>query len=169
MRNFDKAPISTVDVVAQARAIDPECLMRGWTALHFSNDGNTLLLGTKGKGHFAFDAFDGTLKAYLHRPSSSTKRLAPGEEEPAGSGSAALDSSGDCCFTPDGRFVVSGSGKDVLVWDLLQAPTARNKVLEPAHTLTDKRDPAVLAFNPRFNMFATADQDLVLWLPDFTA
>lgn len=168
MRNYDKAPFATIDLVEQGRAIDPSHLVKGWTKLEFSNDGKSLLIGTRGNGHFLLDAFEGTLKAYLHKPSGGTRRLAPGEAE-AANGAAAessrLDSNGDCCFTPDGRFVLSGTKKDVLVWDTMGTPS-EHKVLEPAHTLQDKRESAVLAFNPRYNFFATADQELLFWLPD---
>ncbi|KAL7811073.1 WD40-repeat-containing domain protein [Trichoderma gracile] len=172
VRNYDKAPFTTIDIVEQCRSVDSQCLLKGWTKLEFSNDGKTILVGTKGRGHFLLDAFQGNLKAYLRRPAGGTRRLAAGESLPA-NGSApsptdpgAFESSGECCFAPDGRFVLSGGAKqDVLVWDTLKQPS-ESKVLDPTWTLPDKREAAVLAFNPRFNFFATADQDLVLWLPD---
>ncbi|KAK5988802.1 WD repeat-containing protein 82-B [Cladobotryum mycophilum] len=173
LRNYDKAPFATVDIVDQCRRVDSQCLNKGWTKLEFSNDGKSLLLGTKGNGHFLLDAFEGTLKAYLRRPSGGTRRLAVGEAAPVitnGNGSSTdpgqFESSGDCCFAPDGRYVLSGSSKqDVLVWDTLKQPP-ETKILEPSWTLPDKREAGVIAFNPRFNFFATADQDLVFWLPD---
>lgn len=166
-RNYDKAPFLTIDIVEQCRAIEPEFLLKGWTKLEFSNDGKSLLVATKGKGHFLLDAFEGTLKAYLHKPNGGTRRLAAGEAKTNGASvsPASLESSGDCCFAPDGRYVLSGSQKDVLVWDTLITPPS-NKVLAPTWTLADKRESAVLAFNPRFNFFATADQELLFWLPD---
>lgn len=168
VRNYDKAPFDTIDVIDQGRKVDSQCLVKGWTTLQFSNDGKSLLLGTKGNGHFLLDAFEGTLKSYLHRPSGGTRRLAPGDSAVVNGAPAekpALDSSGDCCFTPDGRFVLSGSKKDVLVWDTRNSP-GDNKMLEPSSVLADKREAAVVAFNPRYNFFATADQDLLFWLPD---
>lgn len=168
MRNYDKAPFDTIDLLAQGRGVDPSHLMKGWTKLEFSNDGKSLLLGTRGSGHFLLDAFEGTLKAYLHKPSGGIRRLAPGESMAANGSSgetSKLDSSGDCCFTPDGRFVLSGSKKDVLVWDTRNSPNEQ-KVLEPTYTLPDKRESAVLAFNPRYNFFASADQELLFWVPD---
>jgi COMPASS component SWD2 len=53
----------------------------------------------------------------------------------------------------------------VLVWDV-QSVQGTNKTIEPTYTLDDKREAAVLAFNPRYNFFATADQALMFWLPD---
>lgn len=174
LRNYDKAPFTTIDIVEQGRRTDPQYLVKGWTKLEFSNDGKSLLLGTKGSGHLLLDAFEGTMKAYLHKPQAGTKRLAPGETDPAGTANGGtdtaspklLDSSGDCCFAPDGRFVLSGSSKKgVLVWDTRNAGN-EGKVMEPTWTLPDKREAAVIAFNPRFNFFASADQELVFWLPD---
>ncbi|KGQ09071.1 WD repeat-containing protein 82-B [Beauveria bassiana D1-5] len=167
-RHYDRAPFATVDVVEQARAVDPAHVVRGWTALEFSNDGKSLLLGTRGPGHFLFDAFEGTLKAYLRRPGGGTRRLAVGESGGSGAGAGEYESSGDCCFAPDGRFVISGSRQDVVTWDTLKASTSASpdKILEPTWTLPDKREAAVVAFNPRFNFFATADTDLLFWLPD---
>ncbi|KAL7814960.1 WD40-repeat-containing domain protein [Trichoderma aethiopicum] len=172
VRNYDKAPFTTIDIVEQCRGVDSQCLLKGWTKLEFSNDGKTILVGTKGRGHFLLDAFQGNLKAYLRRPAGGTRRLAAGESLPANGAApsptdpGAFESSGECCFAPDGRFVLSGGAKqDVLVWDTLKQPS-ESKVLDPTWTLPDKREAAVLAFNPRFNFFATADQDLVLWLPD---
>lgn len=151
-------------------AYDPsgKCLNKGWTKLEFSNDGKSLLVGTRGNGHFLLDAFEGTLKAYLRKPNGGTRRLAVGEtaqDSGASSDASNVESSGECCFAPDGRYVLSGSKKDVLVWDTMAAPDD-NKVLEPSWTLPDKREAAVLAFNPRYNFFATADQELLFWLPD---
>ncbi|KAI9167347.1 WD repeat-containing protein [Paramyrothecium foliicola] len=168
LRNYDKAPFATIDVVEQCRKVDPECLVKGWTKLEFSNDGKSLMVGTKGSGHFLLDAFEGTLKAYLHRPAGGSRRLAVGEApvaNGAGANSSSFESSGDCCFAPDGRFVVSGSKTNVLIWDTLKQP-GESKRLEPTWTIPDKRESAVVAFNPRFNFFATADQELLFWVPD---
>lgn len=170
-RNFDKAPFSTFDILEQCRHVDSQFIMRGWTKLEFSNDGKHILVGTRGPGHFVLDAFQGTLKAYLHKPDGGTRRLAAGETPATngitghGHGPATVESSGDCCFTPDGRYVLSGSKKDVLVWDLL-APVPDSKVLEPTWALEEKREAAVLAFNPRYNFFTTADQEVIFWMPD---
>ncbi|KAH6890337.1 histone H3 methyltransferase complex and RNA cleavage factor II complex, subunit SWD2 [Thelonectria olida] len=167
-RNYDKAPFATVDIIEQCRRVDSQCLVKGWTKLEFSNDGKSLLVGTRGNGHFLLDAFEGNLKAYLRKPSGGTRRAAAGEAPGLGKGapgSSSLESSGDCCFAPDGRYVLSGSKKDVLVWDTLTTP-GENKVLEPTWTLPDKREAAVLAFNPRYNFFASGDQELLFWLPD---
>ncbi|KAL2189070.1 WD40 repeat-like protein [Thermothelomyces heterothallicus CBS 203.75] len=159
-RKYEKGPFSVFDVLKARGPADAEAAFRGWTKLEFSNDGKHLLLGSKGDGHFLLDAFDGSLKAYLKKPGTSTRRLAPGETE---GGNA--ESSGECCFAPDGRYVLSGAKSDLLVWDTLMTP-GNDKVLEPAHVLEEKREMAVVAYNPRYNMIATADQELMFWLPD---
>lgn len=161
-RNFDKAPVSMFDIVQSCGAVDADYLMQGWTTLEFSNDGKTILLGTKGAGHFLLDSFDGHLRAYLQKPEGRTNRLAAGEEA---SSSCNLESSGDCCLSPDGRFVLGGTNQGVVVWDTL-APLEGNKMLRPVYTIEDSRQAAVVAYNPRFNFLATADQDVVFWLPD---
>jgi len=163
-RNY-KVPFSTFDVVEQCGTADATNVMQGWTKLAFSNDGKHILLGTKGYGHFLIDAFDGTLKAFLRKPEASARRPAVGEGNLSASDVSALETSGDCSFTPDGRYVVSGSGQNVLVWDTLGS-VGEKKELDPVHVLEDKRQSALLAFNPRYNFFATADQDVVFWVPD---
>ncbi|TDZ30356.1 WD repeat-containing protein 82 [Colletotrichum sidae] len=167
-RNYDKAPFATFDLLEVGRHIDPQFVIKGWTKLEFSNDGKHILVGTRGSGHFLLDAFDGSLKAYLRKPDGGTRRLAAGESTTnnVATGARGEESSGECCFSVDGRYVLSGTKKDVLVWDTLTPPTNEDKTLDPIWTLEDKREAAVMAFNPRYNFFATADQDVVFWVPD---
>ncbi|ORY69561.1 WD domain-containing protein [Pseudomassariella vexata] len=168
-RNFDKAPFGNFDIAESCCHADLQHVMKGWTKLEFSNDGRSILLGTKGGGHFLIDSFKGDLRAYLKKPEAGTSRLAAGEQSAMNGGSSMkvgnIESSGECCFTPDGRYVISGAGKNVLVWDTL-GQVDENKMLEPIHVLADERQVGVLAYNPRFNFFATADQSVVFWLPD---
>jgi len=138
---------------------DPSDAFHGFTKLEFSNNGKYLLLGTKWNYHFVLDAFDGTMKAFLRKKNGPTDRLAVGEIK-----GGTVESSGDCCFTPDGRYVLSGGRRDVLVWDLLAIPD-QNKILEPSHVLESKHETALVVHNPRFNMIATADRKLQFWLP----
>lgn len=162
-------PFSVFDVVEKCHNIDTHTMMQGWTKLEFSNDGKHILLGTNGKGHYLLDAFSCELKAFLRKPDGGVRRAPPGEDGDSKSNASGppqtLDTSGECCFSPDGRYVLSGSRKDVLVWDVL-SPTSEKKELQPTYILEDKREAAVLAYNPRFNFFATADQNLEFWLPD---
>jgi len=67
----------------------------------FSNNGKYLLVPTNGPGHCLLDTFTGELVHYLHRPSKSTTRPAPGDP---------LEASGhylqsDAAFSPENREV----------------------------------------------------------------
>ncbi|KAF6836025.1 WD repeat-containing protein [Colletotrichum plurivorum] len=171
-RNYDRAPFATFDLIEAGRHVDSQFVVRGWTKLEFSNDGKHILVGTRGSGHFLLDAFDGSLKAFLRKPEGGTRRTAAGETTTNNvngapkADQASIESSGDCCFSVDGRYVLSGSKKDVLVWDTLTPPQNEAKAINPNWTLEDKREASVIAFNPRYNFFATADQEVVFWLPD---
>lgn len=170
-RNFTKGPISDFDLVEKIPTRHAaDSLAAGWTKLELSNDGKHILLGTRGGSHFLLDAFSGDMKACLRKPAGGTRRVAAGESGDPTNGTTPdapkLESSGDCCFSPDGRYVLSGSKKDVLVWDTLATPAGEDKILDPKYTLEEKREAAVVAFNPRYNMFASADQELMFWLPD---
>ncbi|KAH6661088.1 WD40-repeat-containing domain protein [Truncatella angustata] len=169
-RNFDRAPFNTFDIGETCAFADAAYVLKGWTKLEFSNDGKNLLLGTKGNGHFLIDAFEGTLRAYLHKPNGGTRRLAAGEESGVNGASAGsssnVEGSGDCGFSPDGRYVVGGGANNkLLIWDTL-GQVDEDKTLEPVHIIDSERPASVVAFSPRFNFLATADQEVVFWLPD---
>lgn len=149
-----------------------EGLNRGWNKLEFSNDGKHLLLGTSGNSHFLLDAFDGHCKAVLRKERGSIRRLGPGESNHEHTEVTSSDylypSTGDCCFSPDGRYVLSGTRqKNVLVWETLTG-SSEAKVVAPINELPHTDGAALIAFNPRYNMFATADKEVVFWLPDQT-
>ena len=169
-RNFDKEPFSTFDMLPHSQDPLSASPSKGWNKLEFSNDGKSILLGTTGRCHYLLDAFDGHLKASLMRgDNSGVRRLGAGDHNPEHVESYSSEflqpSTGDCCFTPDGRYVISGCKRnDVLVWDTLAAPQDKN--LRPSFELKYKGDSAVIAFNPRYNFFATADKEVVFWVPD---
>ena len=171
-RNYNKPPFATFDMLPHAHEMG-RSISKGWNKLEFSNDGKHILLGTNGTSHFLLDAFDGHLKATLSRPSSGSRRLGAGDHNPENMDPLNPDyvfpSSGDACFTPDGRYVVSGSrGQNCLVWDTLAVPSAEEtgKRVNPVHELEYRGESACIAFNPRYNFFATGDQDVVFWVPD---
>lgn len=165
-RNYDKEPFSTFDILPYCQ----NSILGGWNNLEFSNDGKHLLLGTTGRSHFLLDAFDGSLRANLRRDDrGGSRRLAAGEHNAEGvdpSSSEFLQTStGDCCFSADGRFVISGSKREnVLVWDTLAA--AQDQNLRPSYELEYRGDSSVIAFNPKWNFFATGDKEVVFWVPD---
>lgn len=164
-RYYDKPPFSTFDVLP----ISGDAMTKSWNKLEFSNDGKHILLGTTGRGHFLIDAFDGHLKAHLRRDDKgASRRLAAGEHNPEytdpNSSEYLQPTTGDACFTPDGRYVISGARKNVLVWDTLA--TAQNTIMLPSYELEYNGESAVVAFNPRYNFFATGDKELIFWVPD---
>ena len=133
-----------------------------WTKLEFSNDGKYLLLGTNAAtGHLLLDAFDGSLKAYCTRTQTSLNlRAAPGAPGQLGQG--------DLCFSSDGRYVVGGSGgdRDAVVWDTHGQVEVETKQLKPLCGLPSKGKVSVVEWNPRYNMCASADKEVVFWMPD---
>ena len=160
-RNYDKAPFATFDLSPHEESYTPSTRGRAWTRLAFSNDGKNLLIGTDSHGHFLMDAFEGTLKAFLVGKAGSTGRAAPvsNSGKPLGQG--------DVCFTPDGRYILGGAGEqtEVLAWDIQQTPGA-GLFLEPMARLPCRGRTAIVQSNPRYNMFATADKEIIFWLPE---
>ncbi|KAL8940508.1 MAG: hypothetical protein Q9216_002795 [Gyalolechia sp. 2 TL-2023] len=171
IRNFDKPPFATFDM----RPYDPPLASRGssipeWSKLEFSNDGKSLLVTTNdGQGHLLLDAFNGELKAQLPRPYQPTWGIL--RAAPAATPSKTPLGQGDTSFTADGRFVVGGSGadRDVVVWDTQGriSKEGEKKVIRPMCSLPcDKGKGAIVLWNHRFNMMATADTEVIMWLPD---
>ncbi|KAJ6036985.1 WD repeat protein [Penicillium herquei] len=160
-RNYDKAPFSSFDLKPYEETYTPNTRGRAWTSLEFSNDGKYLMLTTDYHGHFILDAFDGLMKAFLTGKNGSAGRASPLSTtgKPRGQG--------DASFTPDGRFVIGGNGDghDVLLWDLEQ-PREANLLLYPITTLPTRTRTALISYNPRFNMIASADRETVFWLPE---
>lgn len=161
LRNYDKSPFSTFDVAPYEDKCTPSTRGRGWTRLEFSNDGKHLLIGTDFAGHFVLDAFEGNMKAFLAGKNGSSGRAAPV------STSGKPPGQGDACFTPDGRYVVGGSGDrtEVLVWDTQQTPDSA-LFLSPTIKLPNRGRTALIEYSPRYNMFATADTGIIFWLPE---
>lgn len=97
LRNYDKEPFSVFpvsdDSYLQNFSYPPR--MPEFSKLEFSNDGKSILVGTTGGVHYVVDAFAGGIKARLVDHQSTN---APGL------------TSGDVCFTPDGRYVIGGNG-----------------------------------------------------------
>lgn len=186
VRGYDKAPFATFDLqkMEQAYPAYPgapkEVPSLNWTKLEFSNDGQKILLATSGGGHFLLDSYEGKFLGYLVKPQGPTGRLAPlqfGElRERKKTGTAAgmpATSQGDVAFSPDGRYVVGGTGEYGLVaWDAYERaagePGAADMLVQPAHELGTKSagKAAVVGYNPRHNLIVTADQNVIFWLPD---
>lgn len=159
VRNFDKTPFETFDLQDAERKYCPTTAARAWTKLEFSNDGKYILLGTDYHGHFLLDSFEGKVEAFLVGKTDGSGRAAPVSTsgKPLGQG--------DVCFSQDGRFVIGGTGgpSDLLIWDTTLATGGH---LDPVTKIQSRgvKNP-IVQVNPRFNMLATADTKVVMWLP----
>lgn len=160
LRNYDKPPFASFDLQQDEQRYMPGAAGRGWAKIEFSNDGKSLLVATTGLGHFVLDAFDGALKHFCTRKSHSGRR-APGEF-----GGSGVTGQGDVCFSPDGRFLIGGSGDDgMLVWDV-HTPSTPDHVLKSFTDLPGPGKAAVVGYNPHMNLICSADKELLIWLPD---
>ena len=170
-RNYTSEPFASFDMAETSGEVSKGSITKNWTKLEFSNDGKSLLIGTTSGGHFVLDAFDGKLKSFLKRKQPGPYRLAPGEkaeDEPQQNGvsrdkySKKQETSGDCCFSPDGRFVLSangGGGRDgggVSVYDIYEKADRETKILDAVYELesSGKEGCDIVEFNPRWQMFA---------------
>ena len=174
LRNYDKAPFATFDLRKYLGPPRPTVInaatpgttappLADWTKLEFSNDGKNLLLGTNNSstGHLLLDAFDGSLRAFCTRSHPLVNpRAAPGVPGQLGQG--------DVCFSSDGRYIVGGSGgdRDAIVWDSQGQVEIETKQLKPLCGLPCKSKAAIMEWNPRYNMCASADREVVFWVPD---
>ncbi|MCJ1341329.1 member of Set1p complex, histone methyl transferase [Bachmanniomyces sp. S44760] len=183
LRNYDKPPFTTFDMrkivephptvarTAHAASLSPSSLVsQSWMKLEFSNDGKSLLLATNNPlGHYLLDAFNGSLKAFLARPAPYNP--ANLRSSPSSPNTMQPTSQGDVAFSSDGRYIIGSSGgeRDTAVWDSQsEALNDENetKILQPMTTLPCRSNIGVLEFNPRFNMMASADREVIFWLPD---
>lgn len=172
LRNYHVEPFVIFDIRPYE---SPPGSPQSWTRLEFSNDGKSLLLGTtSSKGHILLDAFSGELKAHCPRSPHTNTPFKPLRAAPGIPASSAQPlGQGDVCLSADGRYMIGASSgeRDAVVWDT-QGRIERDgvgegeKVLRPTAALPCKGKAAVVEWNPRYNMLATADQEVVMWLPD---
>ena len=196
VRNYDKPPFASFDVrdieIACAKSVAgrPSSVPstnsaasggvpNDWTKLEFSNDGKKVLLVTNGAGHYVLDAFDGNLVAYCARPQGTTNRLpwaGLGElrnrQRAKVATGVGASGQGDACFSPDGRYVISGCGDiGLFVWDLEgkePGEPSLDRIVKPDVDLSNKEagGASIVAYNPRHNLLVTADRSVVFWLPE---
>ena len=159
-RNYDKAPFSVFPLEEIEKSYSQG--RRGdWTKLEFSNDGKSFLVVTTGPCHYVLDAFSGELRHVCVRKSVNTGRAPPAKPMPG-----SVPGQGDACFSPDGQYVVGGSGEDgLLVWDISGEPTHDN-INRPMVDLPGPNKGSIVAYNQRYNMLMSADKDTIMWLPD---
>ncbi|CCH59912.1 hypothetical protein TBLA_0C00970 [Henningerozyma blattae CBS 6284] len=118
-----------------------------WSKLEFSNDGKYILLASSDGIQLILDAFDGSQLFEL----IGTKPFPLRE----------FTDSGSACFTPDGKFTLATdySGK-IAVWN--HTDSISNKVLKPQGYIqaAQNSSPRTIAFNPKYSMFVTADENV---------
>lgn len=166
--NFDKAPflvITLEDPTLALVSFPPRAIYI--TSLSFSTNGKYLLVGCSGDAHYVMDAFEGHMLAKLEGHVGLERRRlnAPVNIEPE------RGSSGEeVSWTPDSKFVVSGSldGK-VYIWDAQRLPKRDGPIdlkvppmrLRPFATLEGHPGPSrCVKFNSRFAMMCTAGVEL---------
>ena len=175
LRNYDKPPFATFEINHFDLGTSGPHKPPSWTRLEFSNDGKSLLLGTNnGIGHLLLDAFSGQLKAHCPRSPTPNAPFTPARASPGTPVTPAQPAGqGDVCFSADGRYLIGASSgdRDAVVWDTQALPVKgergeSDKVLRPWAALPCKGKVGCVEWNPRYNMLATADREVMFWLPE---
>ncbi|GME99153.1 unnamed protein product [Ambrosiozyma monospora] len=134
--------------------------------IQFTNDNKYILINVKdSQGHLVVDSYKLKVVAILTGQMRMAKR-------------SYLDT-GNLTVTPDGAYVLGGSGDgSILLWDLrtlkfnddgFDVVVDNALELEPVKKLVNpeisklKLVPRMVAFNPKFGMFSTADTEVVFW------
>ncbi|KAK1297193.1 hypothetical protein QJS10_CPB15g00518 [Acorus calamus] len=109
----------------------------------FSNDGRLMLLTTTDGHIHILDSFRGTaMSTYNVKPVSASSTL-------------------EASFSPDGAFVISGSGDGTVhVWSVRSGKVA----CWPSTAF----EPPVIKWAPSSLMFATGSTELLFWVPDLS-
>ncbi|CAK5268822.1 unnamed protein product [Mycena citricolor] len=175
-KNYDKAPFMVItlnDPTLGQISFPPRPIFM--TSMSFSINGRHLLVGCSGDAHYIVDSYEGHIAAKLEGHVGLERRSisSPPMIEPS------RGSSGEeVGWTPDGKYVVSGSlnGK-IIVWDVqsLHDPTGAvdpTKMLrmQPLVSFDGHPGPSrCVKFNPRLAMLCSAGSELAFWLPDLTS
>lgn len=118
-----------------------------WNKLEFSNDGKYILLASSVGRQLILDAFDGSQLFEL----TGTKAFPLRE----------FMDSGSACFTPDGKFTLATdyNGK-IALWNHGESISGKN--IKPQGYISAAPDscPRTIAFNPKYSMFVTADENV---------
>jgi len=129
-RSYDKGPFDTFLVGGDTAEVSD---------IKFSNDGKQMLLSTTNNHIYVLDAYGG--------------------EKRCGFVLEACSDNLEACFSPDGQFVLSGSGDGSLhAWNV-------NSGNEVACWTNHTGIPTVVKWAPRRVMFASASSVLALWIP----
>jgi COMPASS component SWD2 len=169
IRNYDQGPFGEFDM----GRYEEQFLTKGaeWTKLEFTNDGKHLILSTTGAGHFVLDAFEGHLVHFAYRKEGHSGRVGPAITPPSRipgqrDGITATAGQGDTCVSPDGRYLLGGTGESAIaIWDISKEP-ASNQYLQPFDHLPGRGKAPIVGYNPRVNLLVSGDKDLYMWQPD---
>lgn len=141
-RLYDKGPFDTFDMEGDKSEA---------SGIKFSNDGKLILLSTMDSNIHVLDAYQGTMVR------SFSVEAVPNSGEAVPNGGT-LEAS----FSPDGKFVISGSGNgNIHAWSV-------NCGREVACWTNDGVIPAVVKWAPRRLMFASGSSVLSLWVPNLS-
>ncbi|KAK9104385.1 hypothetical protein Scep_021229 [Stephania cephalantha] len=133
-RSYDKGPFDTFFVGGDTAEVSD---------IKFSNDGKSMLLTTTNNNIYVLDAYGGEKRCGFSLEPSPNVTI-------------------EATFTPDGQYVVSGSGDGTLhAWSI----SMRNEV---ACWTSHIGVTSCLKWAPRRAMFVAASTVLTFWIPDFS-
>ncbi|KAI8594306.1 WD40-repeat-containing domain protein, partial [Dissophora ornata] len=144
---FDQGPFDTA-MIGQSLNLNTASIVA--TQLEFSSDGKNILVTTAADAHYIVDSYN---------PSSTRFRLVGHYSY----GNEVFQSGGEACWTPDGKFVVSGSRDgSIYVWDIAKAMADQAAgLLKPYKVLKAHGTPShIVAFNPKFLMMVSGSTEL---------
>ncbi|KVI08777.1 WD40 repeat-containing protein [Cynara cardunculus var. scolymus] len=134
-RNYEKGPFEIFSVGGD---------LSDANVVKFSNDGRLMLLTTRDGRIHVLDSFRGTLLC--------TYNVKP----------VLTDSTLEASFSPEGMFVISGSGDgSVYAWSIRSGK-------EVASWLSTENEPPVIRWAPGSLMFVTGSSELSFWIPDLS-
>ncbi|OWB78952.1 hypothetical protein B5S32_g3158 [[Candida] boidinii] len=156
-----------------------------FTNLEFSNNGKFLILSSSIDNIiYLIDSFTGKIikKLIIDNSDNNNNKL---QQRPF------INCTGNVSITPDSKFIFAGCGDNTIkIWDLSSISsltssksnsiitnnndttfTDSNSTLndsfemKPIYSSNTNTNPALLKFNPRYWMFASADTDVTFWTP----
>lgn len=130
-------------------------------SIKFTNDNKHIIITTSGSRHVILNAYTLRPLCYLTGQISFTERK--------------YIDTGNLSVTPNGQFVVGGSGNgEILLWNIgsLADDVDRPVDMVPQEVISNQVAfkqqlvPRIVAVNPRFGMWTTADMDVTFWVPN---
>lgn len=153
--SMEKFPTGLINSADLSPCFDSQDSLSQPKAIQFSNDNKHIIVTTTGTRHLVLDAFSLECQGYLYGQVPLVDRNYP--------------DTGNLTVTPDGTFVLGGSGDgELLVWDISSLTTnASKQPLDPAVSIRNESVrsmvPRMVLFNPIYEMLATADTEVIMW------